>query len=190
MSETTNTTTTPEELNDDIVEEIDDASVVTVPIDDTLSISGEAADAKAVGDALAEKADRSELQTQVKVNYQEADAQGLILLRAEHIPMSNAQNAKNVKQAVEEAIGKTAEDIKMSSALNAPTVAEKIQNIDGKTAESILMESESAATVKDAVEEIAGAVEEVGQEISDEMSEEDVDAVLAEVFPEDEEEEA
>ena len=87
MSETTNTTTTPEELNDDIVEEIDDATVVTVPIDDTLSISGEAADAKAVGAALAEKADRSELQTQVKVNGQSADAQGLIILLASHIPM-------------------------------------------------------------------------------------------------------
>ena len=40
-------------LNEEVEEVVDDATVMTAPIDDTLSISGEAADAKAVGDALA-----------------------------------------------------------------------------------------------------------------------------------------
>ena len=38
-------------LNEVVEEVVDDATVITVPIDDTLSVSGEAADAKAVGDA-------------------------------------------------------------------------------------------------------------------------------------------
>ena len=68
---------------------IDPAEVITVPIDDTLSVEGEAADAKAVGDALALKADRSELATAIKVNDQAADNQGEILVTAEHVPMDN-----------------------------------------------------------------------------------------------------
>ena len=56
------------DLNEMIEEEVDESTVITVPIDDTLSNSGEAADAKAVGDALALKADKSELQTAIQVN--------------------------------------------------------------------------------------------------------------------------
>ena len=44
-------------MNEVVEEVVSDATVMTVPIDDTLSVSGEAADAKAVGDALALKAD-------------------------------------------------------------------------------------------------------------------------------------
>ena len=44
------------DMNEMFTISFDDASVITVPIDDTLSNSGEAADAKAVGDALALKA--------------------------------------------------------------------------------------------------------------------------------------
>ena len=88
------------DLNDVVEEVVSDAEVITVPIDATLSVSGEAADAKAVGDALADKADRSELQTQVKVNGQTADNQGLIILLAGHIPVSDAQNAQTVAQVL------------------------------------------------------------------------------------------
>ena len=72
MSENTENTN---DLNDEVEVEVEDAQVITVPIDATLSNSGEAADAAAVGAALADKADRSELQTQVKVNGQTADNQ-------------------------------------------------------------------------------------------------------------------
>ena len=47
------------DLNDVVEEVVSDAEVMTVAIDDTLTVSGEAADAKAVGDALALKADVS-----------------------------------------------------------------------------------------------------------------------------------
>ena len=46
------------ELITNINDTVDISSVITVPIDDSLSVSGEAADAKAVGDALALKSIR------------------------------------------------------------------------------------------------------------------------------------
>lgn len=97
MSEITNNN----ELTEEIEEEIDDAEVMQVPIDDTLSISGEAADAKAVGDALALKADKSELQNALTVNGQSADSNGNIQLLAEDIPMSSSENAKNVAEMIQ-----------------------------------------------------------------------------------------
>ena len=51
MSESTN------DLNETYEETMEESAVITVPIDDTLSNSGEAADAAAVGAALALKAD-------------------------------------------------------------------------------------------------------------------------------------
>ena len=90
-----------EDLNEQLEEEMDDASVITVPIDDTLSNSGEAADAKAVGDALALKADKSELATAIDVNGQSADNQGHILVYGNHIPMSSAAGAPSVKAEIE-----------------------------------------------------------------------------------------
>ena len=92
-------------LNDVVEEVVSDAEVMTVNIDDTLTVSGEAADAKAVGDALALKADKSELQNQVKVNGQEPDNQGLIILLASHIPMSDATGAQTVAQAIAAVVG-------------------------------------------------------------------------------------
>lgn len=178
-----------ESLDNVIEEVVEDADVITVPIDATLTHSGEAADAKAVGDALANKADRTELQTSVKVNGQTADNQGLILVLAEHVPMTSAENARNVKQELQALDGKTAADIKMSNESSAPSIAEAIGNIGDKTAGDILME-EDGDTVKDTIDGISETVEDIGEEIGDEMSDEDVDAVFAEVFEEDEEEEA
>ena len=77
-------------LNEEVEMVVEDASVITTPIDDTLTISGDAADAKAVGDALALKADRSELQNAITVNGQSADAQGAILIDGDEIPVDEA----------------------------------------------------------------------------------------------------
>mgnify|MGYP002519715366 CR=1 FL=1 len=74
-----------ENLNEMVQAVVEDARVITVPIDDTLQNSGEAADAKAVGDALALKADKSELQTAITVNGQAADAQGKISQQTEDL---------------------------------------------------------------------------------------------------------
>ena len=115
------------DLNEDIQDEIDDAEVITVPIDDTLSISGEAADAKAVGDALAQKADRSELPIAIKVNGQEADNQGLILVSAEEIAMSD-EDETTVAEAIAAAAGKTADEILMEED-GETTIAEAIAGL-------------------------------------------------------------
>ena len=155
-----NTTENTEDLNDVVEEIIDDAEVMTVPIDDTLSVSGEAADAKAVGDALAQKADRSELQNQVNVNGQQADAQGLIILLAQHIPMNDTAGAQTVAQAIAAALGRTAADIPVSSAPNAQTIAEALSQAVAQTADAIKMSS--AADAKTVAQTIASLQESIG----------------------------
>ena len=104
--------------------------VITVPIDDTLSIEGMAADAKAVGDALADKADRSELQNAVTVDGQGADAQGHILVYPSHIPMSGT---------------------------DPTTLAAKLTSIDSKTGADILVKPGSTKTIADALEDAGSA---------------------------------
>jgi len=142
-----------ENLNDVIEEVVEDAEVITVPIDDTLTISGEAADAKAVGDALALKADRSELQSTVNVNGQTPDAQGNILLYANHVPMSNAQDAPSVQAAVQEIQGWDASDLNVDNTdPNSKTVQEVLENVDARTAENIDMSDDPEdGTVAEAV---------------------------------------
>lgn len=98
MSEINNSA---EELNEVVEEIVDDATVMTVPIDETLSISGEAADAKAVGDALANKPDRTEVMTRVTVNGVSSDAQGAVNITGADIPLSSASGAATVNAAME-----------------------------------------------------------------------------------------
>ena len=127
-------------LNEVVEEVVDDATVITVPIDDTLSVSGEAADAKAVGDALALKADASAV-NQIQVNGQGADNQGLILIDATDIPMSDAVGAPTIAAAISSTQAKTADAIAMSSS-DETTVAEKISGIEDA------LEADEAAMVK------------------------------------------
>lgn len=97
-------------------------NTVTVPIDVTLSISGQAADAKAVGDALALKADKSELAQSIRVNGQGADLQGEIIVTAEQIPMDENE-ASTVAEEVAELKGRTGEDIPVNGEAGAPSIA-------------------------------------------------------------------
>ena len=134
------------------------AEVVTVPIDDTLTIEGQAADAKATGDALALKADKSELQAAVKVNNQPADAQGLILIDGRHIPVSD-EDAETLAEAVTDLKEQTAENIPMSSDSGAKTIAEvvnanaeAIESMEEMTGATMPIESGSQTTVKAAIE--------------------------------------
>lgn len=134
------------DLNEEVEIVVQDSDVITVPIDDTLSNSGEAADAKAVGDALALKADKSELSAAITVNGQAADAQGAILVNGTEIPMSGTDST-TLKAAIEAVDGKTAADIKMSSAAGAKTIAQEIEDSGDRTAEDIPMSAGSAVTV-------------------------------------------
>jgi hypothetical protein len=134
-----------ENLNEQVNVTVDDATVVTVPIDETLSNSGEAADAKAVGDALALKADASSV-VAITVNGQAADNQGHIIVDASEIDMSASDSTK-VKDAVEAAAGRTGADIPMTSAAGAKKIKAAIEDVDAKTAADITMSDGSSTTI-------------------------------------------
>ncbi len=127
-------------LNEEVVMVVEDASVITTPIDDTLSISGDAADAKAVGEALALKADRSELQNAVTVNGQSADAQGAILIDGDEIPVSGNDDT---------------------------TMAEKFAEIDAKTGADIPIDAETGAT---SIADHVGTLEESVTELQGDLA--------------------
>jgi len=146
------------DLNEEVEMEVDDAEVITVPIDATLTNSGEAADAKAVGDALALKADKSEIQTSIKVNGQSADNQGLILVTAEDTRMSDT-DPTTVKDRIEAVDGKTAENIPASSEAGAPSIAQALQNGSTRTADQISMSALDNSSVKENIDALAGGLE-------------------------------
>ena len=125
-------------LNERVRHVVRDSEVITVPIDTTLTVSGEAADAKAVGDALALKADKSELQAAITVNGQSADAQGHIIVTASETKMSDVDTT-TIAEAIAAVDGKNAGDIPVSDAAGSPTIAEALENAQDVTAEEIPM---------------------------------------------------
>ena len=140
-------------LNEGVTVTVDDATVIAAPIDDTLTVSGDAADAKAVGDALALKADKSELSAQVSVNGQTADAQGLIVVTGEDIAVSTTDTTKmDAKFSALDA--KTAEDIKMSSDSSAQTIAQAIADGLSVTAEDVPIAEGETTTVAEELERL------------------------------------
>ena len=163
------------DLNEVVEEVVNDATVMTVPIDDTLTVSGEAADAKAVGDALALKADLSAV-VSIDVNGQAADNQGHIIIDGTDVKMSGT-DTRTLKAAIESAASQTAEDIPMSSDPGAQTVAEAISGIGDRNATEIPMsEDEEAvsiatkiaqtdATVSGIQQTIAGMIAKTGADI-------------------------
>ena len=136
-------------LEEEVSVTIDDPSVMTVNIDDTLSVSGEAADAKAVGDALALKADAAAV-TAITVNGEGADNQGHIIIDGGDIKMSGSDNT-TLTAAITAAAGRTAAEIPMSSAAGAQTVSQAISEISsgitGLDATGIMMASGSTVSV-------------------------------------------
>lgn len=192
------------DLNETVEEVVEDSPVVTVPVDDTLTHSGEAADAKKVGDELAKKADKTEVQANITVDGQGKDSQGNILVKAEHIPYSTGQGSKTVKQKIDEIDGKTASDIPMSDGENPQTVAEAIENAGAKTADQIMMSEGSIETVgerigsiENNIESVSGALEDYEtttdaelEDIQDdivELTDAEVHEIVDEVFNEEEE---
>lgn len=157
-----------ENLNEVFEEAMEDALVITVPIDDTLSNSGEAADAAAVGAALALKANASDIAS-IKVNEQQADNQGQILLSGEDVPVSDT-DTRTIAAAIGAAEGRTAADIHMSGADNT-TIAEKIAAVEDDAtrngAEIPLTEALGAPSIAEAVGALQGAVKTVNGESAD-----------------------
>ena len=159
-----------EDLNEGFELEMDDSEVITVPIDATLTQEGEAADAKAVGDALALKADASAINT-IKVNEQSADNQGQILLTGEDVPMSD-EDETTLAEAIAAEQGKTAGDIPLTSAEDSDTIADAIEDLQALTAADIPMSSAlGAPKISEkitAVESAAGTVKSVNSTSPDE----------------------
>lgn len=98
-------------------------NVIPFPIDPTLSIEGEAADAKAVGDAIAN------ISSVKKVNNQSPNASGEITVNATQIPMSNEAGAQSIAEAMNAAQGATGETIKRTSETEE-TIEEGMANIE------------------------------------------------------------
>ena len=114
---------TPEEMVEDIYYEVEDADVIPIPIDPTLSNPGEAADAKATGDAI-----RAMEQT-LNVNGVHADNEGTIHLYPANIPMSAETGAGTLSQTLEEIGGRSGDEI-MISKQSTKTISEVINEID------------------------------------------------------------
>ena len=170
------------ELNEGIREQVQDAEVMQVNIDDTLTHSGEAADAYAVGQALQGKADKKDLQTNITVDGQAADAQGVILLYAGHIPMSDALDAKKVGEVIEEIDRKTGADIPVNGEEGAPSIREALEGITGQYADTLPMSEDDDTTVAEKMTEMDGemvkAIQTTGDKI---LPDEDGTAKIAEV---------
>ena len=119
-------------LNEEVEMVVEDASVITTPIDDTLTQSGEAADAKAVGDALATKADISQV-TGITVNGQSPDNQGAILIDGDEIPVTGGSEVM-LADKLDELDGKTGADIPIDAEEGADPIADVIGGIQSALA--------------------------------------------------------
>jgi len=168
-------------LNEEIEEVVDDATVITVNIDDTLSVSGEAADAKAVGDALADKVDADDVMQHVTITFDgiQSDNQGVINAYGDDIPIDDTNNAPKIKAYIDTVAAKTGADIAVSgsdstkisakftavegqlygdqlpmSSSDATKIATAISNLDAKTASDISYSS--GTSIKDKVDAVDG----------------------------------
>lgn len=100
---------TPQELVEEITRTVEEATVIPAPVDPTLKIPGEAADAKAVGDALAALLGKLILNGKSPVS-------NILTLYAGDILMSSAQGAQTIAAAVEAAGDKDASEIMYDAA--------------------------------------------------------------------------
>lgn len=133
----------PIELVRTIDYEVQDASVIPTPIDPTLSIEGDAADAKATGDAIAGVIGNLRVNTKAPVN-------NVVTLYGSDIAVTGDEGAQTIAEAIEAAGDKAADDI-MYDSENMVTVADALDAIN----EAIDSEL-SAAEIDDIFDEVFG----------------------------------
>lgn len=104
MSELNTNDVNPEELVEEVGYTVNDATVIPTPIDPTLTIEGEAADAKATGDAIAS------VFVGATVNGKSATNKAFIVYAGD-ILLSSEQGAQTVLQAIDNVVDKDASQI-------------------------------------------------------------------------------
>jgi len=120
MSENTNPTA--EQLVRNVTFSLQRSTVIPMPIDPTLSNEGEAADAKAVGDAIAA------IVAVKKVNAQSPDSAGAVVINATQIPMTSDEGAQTISEAILGVQAQTADTI-LYVAGSADTVKDVVDGI-------------------------------------------------------------
>lgn len=121
MSENTNPTA--EQLVRNVTFSLQRSTVIPMPIDPTLSNEGEAADAKATGDAIAA------IVAVKKVLGQSPDSTGDVTsLNATMIPMTSEEGAQTISEAILGVQAQTADTI-LYVAGNADTVKDVVDGI-------------------------------------------------------------
>lgn len=123
----------PSELVEEVDFTISDAEVIPTPIDPTLSHEGEAADAKATGDAIAGVIGN------LRVN-QKAPANNEITVYASDIKMSDEEGADTIAEAIENVGNRDASNV-MYDSENLVSVKDALDNIS-ETLDSELSEAE------------------------------------------------
>lgn len=166
------------ELNTNVLMTVQAGPVANTPIDDTLSIAGEAADAKAVGDALANKVDADSIMEAVRITFDgiESDNQGIILAYGDDIPIDDSAGADSIKEAIDAVAERTGADIAVSgtdstkisamfsgdkipvSSSDSTKIATLLGTLGGKTGADIPISGTDNTTVKATTDAISGRV--------------------------------
>lgn len=158
------------ELNEGVQVTVEDAMVITVPLVTNLTATNAAPTAKTVGDALASKVDADSIMENVtiKVNSEQSDNQGQILIDGTGIPISEG-SATSIKGAVDAVDAKTGEDIPYSGTDSTSVkatvdgVAAAAAAAGARTAADIIYDATAATpvTIKATVDAIKATVDSI-----------------------------
>lgn len=96
VEETVETSETPSVLEDSI----QDSLVITVNIDNTLSVSGDAADAYATGQAILQRASLYDIKETLNVNGRTGEGSWNIPLNGNNIPVESDDDEESVAEAI------------------------------------------------------------------------------------------
>ena len=140
-----------ESLIENIDYEVEDASVIPVPVDPTLSNAGEAADAKATGDAIAAVAGAVNVNGKTPVS-------GVITVYGTDIKVNSEEGAETLTAALQEVGGRDASDITFD-ADEGNTIKQAVDAVNAKTAANILYQSGEEDTIYSVVDNVIDTLE-------------------------------